>query len=446
MRTCRARWAVGIWCLGMALAGMLTLPPAMARDAAFMQPGSSKAGDDDEAVKVEPKSEVEVGDTSIHMTRRTTLFFVNESNAPVQVEKMVVNSDTNVEATISNDDCSKQGSIAPQSRCSVEVSVTPSASGAWTVEALMTHNGAGRIARAKLTGKTTGGGVDEKKESGLAISPPKDATNVDFGDIEVNGKAARSALMVNDSPDPISLYSIDVIEADNDLKVMDSGCTVDMELKPGESCPVTIVWTPTEQSQVSTDLIIRHSGRKGFAVVPIRGKTKGFGTADAGATPAKPESILTPIMSKGSAPLPPSADELDGQMSRIPALPSSALGAKPAGDHVLHLIGTVGNRALLLLPDGSTKVADLDDEIPLDGDSTAKVVSVDAKSVKISVDGKEKTLKLEASTELVAHAVAAHEKSNNKSDSKDKKTTTTTSTSSTSSSTTLPAGSKGASP
>ena len=116
---------------------------------------------------------------------------------------MNANADANVLAEVSNDDCTKQGAIAPQSRCTVELSVTPTSPGAWSVELLLTHNGAGRIARAKVSGKTSGTIANgDRKETGLDMSS-KEITPINFGDLEVNGKAARSALMVNDSPDPI---------------------------------------------------------------------------------------------------------------------------------------------------------------------------------------------------------------------------------------------------
>ena len=236
------------WFLAAAVIGMMISSPITARDAAFMEPATGSGGASDEAVKVEPKSEIDIGETNVNMARRTTLFFVNASNMPVQVEKVRrVNSDASVSAEIANDDCSKQGSIAAQSRCSVELSVTPTSPGAWSVEVLMTHNGAGRIARAKVSGKTSGTVASgDRKETGLDMSA-KEVTPVNFGDLDVNGKAVRSALMVNDSPDSITLYSIDVIEADNGLELLDQGCAVDMELKPGETCPVTLVWAPNER-------------------------------------------------------------------------------------------------------------------------------------------------------------------------------------------------------
>ena len=251
---------------------------AWARDAAFIDPGLSAAGANDGAIKVEPKDTIDVGETVLNVAKRTTLFFVNQTNQPVMVEKFAVNGDGNVTTEVTADDCSKQTSIGPLSRCSVEISVTPTSAGPWGVDALMTHNGAGRIAQAKLTGKTTGStAANEKKETGLALST-KEVSPVNFGDVEVgSGKAVRSALMVNDSTEPITILSIDVIEADNGLQRLEQGCAVDMELKPGESCPVTLVWTPNDPGQISTDLIIRHSGRLGFAVIPIRGNAKGAG-------------------------------------------------------------------------------------------------------------------------------------------------------------------------
>lgn len=427
--------------LAAAIIGVLISSAAAARDAAFLDPGVvNGGGPGDEAVKVEPKNEIDIGDSAVGSARRTTLFFVNEGNAPVKVEKVEVNSDANVKAEITGDDCSKQGTIAPQSRCTVEVSVTPSSPGAWSVETLLTHNGAGRIARAKLTGKTSGSPVDsDKKETGLSVAS-KEASPVNFGEVAVDGKAVRSALMINDSPDPITLYSIDVIEANNGLERLDEGCAVDMELKPEESCPVTLVWTPGAAGQISTDLIIRHSGRLGFAVIPVRGTTKGDETQASNDNKDNKDKNA-----KSSTPPPPTADELDkATAGKIPPVAAAALPPPPAG--TLRLIGTVGDRAVLLLPDNTTKVAAAGDEISMADDRTAKVMSVGAKSASVLIDGKTRELKLEAAKELVAKAAAAQETRTDKDKSKSGSGSgqKSGSSSSTSSSTPLPASSSGA--
>lgn len=373
---------------------------AQARDAAFVEPGGGAVAED--ALKVEPKNDIDIGESVLGVTRRVGLFFTNQTGLPVKVENVAVNGDGNVSVEIASDDCSKQGSITPGSRCSIEVGVTPSSPGAWSAQLLLTHNGAGRIARARLSGKTSGSASSDKKDMGLSLST-KEASPVNFGDVEVGtGKAVRSALMVNDSAETIALYSIDVIEAGNGLQRLDQGCAIDMELKPGESCPVTLVWTPAHNGQISTDLIIRHSGRLGFAVVPIRGAAKGGAAVEVGAKNA-------PVAGVGALPSPPTADELArAATGHIPPVSSGALGgaAAPAASGRFYLIGTVGNRAVILKPDGTTTVASVDDEID-SGGQTAKLVKVSAKSAELVIDGKKKTLVLEAAPELKSRAAAA---------------------------------------
>lgn len=385
---------------------------ADARDAAFLDPGSSNTGAGSEAIKVEPKNEIDTGESILSVARRTSVFFVNQTTQPIQVEKVSVNGDGNVTAEITNDDCSKQGSIPPQSRCSVEVSVTPSTPGNWSVDVLMTHNGAGRIARAKLTGKTSGTTTkDEKKDNGLSLNT-KESNPVTFGELEVGAKAVRSALMVNDSVEPITLYAIDVIEAENGLQRLDQGCAVDMELKPGESCPVTLVWTPNNGGQISTDLIIRHSGRLGFAVIPVRGNAKGSaiagGTNATGKDSGRSDGKVI-IESNGKAGLqpPPSAQDLEkATAGKIPAVSADILGnavSAPVNSATLRLIGMVGNRAVLLKTDGTTAVVSQGDEFD-SGDQKAKLLSLKDRTATIALGGKKKILVMGAAPELTSRA------------------------------------------
>lgn len=386
--------------LALAFLSMVAVPVcgAQARDAAFVQPGGG-SGASDEAVKVDPKPDIDIGETAVGVAKRTSIFFDNQSNLPVKIEKVTVNGDANVTAAASADDCSKQGEIAPSSRCSVEISVTPISPGPWNVDVLMTHNGAGRIARAHLSGKTSGSTAAEDKNSGLTVNT-KDIKPIDFGDVTVgDGKIVRSTLMVNNSAEPITLYSIDVIEADNGLQRLDQGCAVDMELAPGASCPVTLLWEPKEGGPVSTDLIIRDSGPLGFVVIPIRGKAKGDKTdvADKGGKNNGGD--------KGGVPPPPSAQELEKAMAgKIAPVSSADLGsaaaAASADNGALHLIGTVGDRAVLLKPNGDTVVVPAGGEFDL-GAKQAKLLSVNAHAATIDIGGKKKQLLLEAAQSLV---------------------------------------------
>lgn len=416
-----------LFVLSLILAAGSVHPALAARDAAFMAPSAaavSKVGTD-EAVTIEPKPDVDAGETPINVGRRATFFFVNQTVQPIDIEKISANGDSNVKADIVSDDCSKGKTIPASSRCSVTIEATPTGSGSWSAELLMTHNGAGRIARARVTGTTKSAAAD-KREMGLALSN-RDIKPVDFGDVEVGtSKAVRSALMVNDSNEIISILSIEVIAPDNGLEKLEQGCEIDMDLKMGESCPVTLVWKPEHKGTISTDLIIRHSGRLGFAVIPIRGLAKEpvikEGTIPATATDKSSASgyVTGPSQAsggKGKYPSPPTAQELEG-MVNSGAIPPISVGDLPSGSTAssgysapqsdsisgYHLIGTIGNRALIYKPDGATEVVAIGEEVEVTENSKFKMVNVASREAEILYQGKKKILKLESVSALTERA------------------------------------------
>jgi hypothetical protein len=409
---------------GVSLLALLCFPCQAwaARDAAFLDPGAaiSKNARGNEAIVVEPKSDVDVGETQPNVGRRATFFFVNQTGVPVSVESVSANGDSNVRADIVSDDCSKEKRIGPGNRCAITVETTPVGSGSWTAELLMTHDGVGRIARARVLGKTSGMGA-EKRETGLSLNT-KDMKPVDFGEVQVgSGKAVRTALMVNDSNEVISILSIELIAAENGLERLDQGCEPDTDLKMGESCPVTLLWRPTSKSDVSTDLIIRHSGRLGFAVIPVRGVAKddlGKGGTVTSSSAETASSSGAPLKSKSGGIQPPSVADLeqilaDGKIPPISGedLPAmSSLSTEHSQKTALEgyqLIGTVGNRAVILKPDGQTSIVALGEEVDRFSDKAVKLVNVTAKAAEIVYEGKSRILKLGVASSLAQKATAA---------------------------------------
>jgi hypothetical protein len=283
----------------------------------------------------------------------------------------------------------------------------------------MTHTGGGRIARARLSGKTAGSNSTENKNAGLNINS-KETKPVDFGEVIVGtGKIVRSTLLINDSADPITIYSVDVIEADNGLQKLEQGCAANTELPSGASCPVTLLWEPKENIPVSTDLIVRHSGKLGFAVVPVRGTAKG-GTAkagsgnDAGKNDAGKNDDAFAKLPKGGVPLPPSAHDLEKEVAgKLAPVSDSSFGGgsgnSALGNGKLYLIGTIGDRALFLLPNGETAMVSPGDSFEA-REGTAKLVSVGAHSADITIGAKKMTLQLEAAPSLVSAAMDKNKK------------------------------------
>jgi len=409
-----------------------------AREAAFLSPGGSRGGGTssrtgDEDVSIEPKADVDVGETPVNVGRRATFFFVNHTNKAISIEEIKANGDSNVQADIVEDDCSKEGKILGSSRCSVTMETTPMGIGSWTAELLMTHSGAGRIARARVSGRTSSG-VTEKPGSGLSLST-KDSRTIEFGDTEIGtGKAVRSALMVNDSNEVISILSIEVIAAENGLQRLEQGCLVDMELKMGESCPVTLVWQPEAKGALSTDLIIRHTGRLGFAVVPIRGVAlfpsddeggdkeggkNGKGTA--ASKTSRPSTSATGSRESQGIPQPPTAEELEKMMAgSIPPVSAGVLpeeggiASKPAApkgeEGTYHLIGTVGSRALIYTPDGETKVVAVGEKLEDASGRTMTLARLSPREAEVVIEGKKKILALEAVSTLTQRASTMRER------------------------------------
>jgi hypothetical protein len=119
--------------LFMSVALLAAGQEAAARDAAFADPGqltTKSAGGD--AVVVEPKNEIDTGESVVNVGRRTTLFFVNKTNAPVEVNSVTTNDDGNVKSTVISNDCSHESKIQPSNRCMVVIETTPTNAGAWS--------------------------------------------------------------------------------------------------------------------------------------------------------------------------------------------------------------------------------------------------------------------------------------------------------------------------
>lgn len=409
---------------------------AQSRNASFVNPNtiSQKSADGKNAstantVVADPAS-IDAGETLVNVARRITVFFFNGFRNPVQINELTLNADGNVRSKVITDDCKGLKTLPVQDKCSVALEITPSSPGPWSVELLLNHSGTGRIARAEVNG-TTLGKADEKSE-GLAISK-KIAAPLDFGTVIVNEeKAARTMLIENDSTVPLLISSIDLIAAEDEgLTVRKMGCKEGDELKPSESCPITVMWEPTFRGNVATDLIVRHSGNLGFVVVPIRGAGSDSRTgkeddvADIKSSPEKSKrssssSLLMPggpgkqlqlhssQPSLDALPLPKSTLKMDGSDEGVTPLKSSAIlprkppsvedmtQAEPApavSAPEIVLIGTVGGRAILGDSQDQPYMVGLGEKVSIGG-TDVELLQLDPTRAVIMAAGKRMNLTL----------------------------------------------------
>lgn len=413
---------------------MLVWPPHLssAREAAFVQPGAAGTkGAGVEALVPEPK-ELDTGESVSGVARRVTLFFSNQSALPVGILNISVNGDSNVAVETLSDDCKMMGKIPSGSRCSIVLSITPSSPGPWSVEVLITHDGVGRITRAQVNGETLGDKKSDKAATmGLAMSAQK-VDPVDFGEVESGGgEAVRTALVSNDSAEDLTVLSIDLVSPNNGLSLMEQGCEIDQTLKTGESCPITLKWTPTSRGMISTDLIVRHTGRVGFIVIPIRGKASGTAVAssdkDKKDDKAKTETIIKTETSSSSAPAtitpPPTAQQLDELAKNLPPLSKDQIAqatkdtkavtdaaslkpSKPEPPDIM-LIGTVGEKAILKIG-GTTKIMAVGTTVSAN-QSKIKLLSVSPRAASLNIDGTETTVTLNETRVMVTDSAPAED-------------------------------------
>ncbi|MBP7253106.1 MAG: hypothetical protein KBA75_06445 [Alphaproteobacteria bacterium] len=394
-----------LWRIALCLTLLLLPQVGFARDAAFVEPGTfAGKGASADALVADPKT-FEAGESTVGIMRRVSLFFVNTGNMGVTLAELTATGDGNVKVEIENSDCAVQSKVAGFSRCTVALAITPTSAGAWSVEILVKHDGLGRIARALVTGRAINDTKSAARAEGLNLSS-RDMKPIDFGDVDLSGApAVRTALMVNDSPETISIKAIDLIAVDKGLERLTTGCEVDQELKPDASCPITLKWQPQEQGNIATDLIMRHTGKIGFTVIPVRGKGIGDGGNDVltGASSAIPRNSTNNGGHKVlPAPPMPSADEVENITGKLPPMVVGETDEKPittkargSNSDKLFLIGLVGTRAILQ-HGGVTKSIMVGEDVEF-GSMSVKLLALAERKARVLVNGQQRVVQLGAS-------------------------------------------------
>ena len=250
-------------------------------------------------------------------------------------------------------------------------------------------------------------GTREKEQEHLPEAQHIDPINFDTVEVGTE-RVVRTTLMINDSRDRIKIAAIDFVVPRNGLQHFDHGCIVDQELAPGESCPITLVWKPEEKGILSTDLIVRHNGKLGFTVIPIRGIAK----APEGASPKTDINDIVAARNAASVGTPTSElENILNQTSFLPTpektLPEPVLNKKtdlkspkiskkkaPKVNHLKHLtlIGIVGNRAIFRYHQ-RTFIVELGTAFALDNQK-ASLVAVRTHDVDVYYCGKTTALEL----------------------------------------------------
>ena len=375
------------------------LPALAQRDAAFVQPSAASGGhkEGDELISPSPKT-LDVGETSIGVTKRITLFFTNFSGRDAAITSLSINADSNVRTEAVQNDCAALQTLKPNDKCTVIIEITPNSPGKWTAEVVAVHDQAGRVSRATLSGSTSGDANNNGQLPGLSLVGAAKDQQIDFGEVPGGSHAVRTVLLANDSPNPLKIERIMLMAADKSLTLLDKdGCTEATEVPAGSSCPVTVMWQPDNGGEVSTDLIIRHTGPIGFAVIPVRGKSNGGGGSGSTAkatSPATSSAMAIPPLSADDL-FVRAANESGDATTKKPR--KAAAAVVTSGSTGLSLRGTTGDQALIGLDDGTVTLVGAGQTFQ-NGGVTYRILFVDPKSVALETAGRRLTLTLQKPT------------------------------------------------
>jgi hypothetical protein len=269
----------------------------------------------------------------------------------------------------------------------VTVSVTAHQDGPWAAELLLSHNGPGKLSTVKLTGTAVYPSGSEVR-SALQILGLKDG-KIDFDKVVAErDTAVRTALLLNTLPSTVKLSGISIIAQDSDISIVEGSCSEGIELGTGQSCPITVLWKPTADKALSTDLLIRHDATVIPLVIPLRGLAleEKDGAKD---------RIDTPLAARGAgtaqASLPP--PPMPGEQNSPGALPDSGHQQGDRTKASAVFTGVVGGKAVFRTSDGRIVLASKSKSLTL-GTQTVTVVEVSSTSVTLKSAGATATLEI----------------------------------------------------
>lgn len=214
-------------------------------------------------VGVEPKlarvtSEVSFGSTRAGLRSASQpVVFANEGTGTLRLARVGLEGAGRGSFVVRRDGCSKRG-LAPEKRCTVEVAFTPGAAGAARAELEVVPAEGLPAIRVPLSGR----GV----VAGLGV----DSERLDFGAVYRTRFEDRALTLTNVGSAPLTIRGLRLEgSAADDYRIAAVGCRLDLGLPPGDTCRVSIRFTPTVDDGRRAELVIDHNGPRSPAKVAL---------------------------------------------------------------------------------------------------------------------------------------------------------------------------------
>lgn len=232
-----------------------------------------------------PKDAVDFGAVQSGRDRVTrAISLTNEGGLTVKVTAIKLAApDDQIE--ISQQSCIDRD-LPAGAKCTIAVTWRPSRPGRLDNVVLVEHTGRTRNITVPVKGQAQAPGFARRSSNGdaedlILASPDK----VDFGSPSRGSLSSNAVLITNIDEQPITISRVELVGNPSSLKVSDDACSK-RELEPGRACLIALLYTPAVALDLSINMVVHHSGPRGYVVIPVTGKAPNGESQLAGAPAA----------------------------------------------------------------------------------------------------------------------------------------------------------------
>lgn len=250
--------------------------PAFAQTA-FDDPTAGMGATGGSLVAVQP--EVAAGTIALGSNAQVIVRFRNEASQAVTFGEINLYPSSNVSATIASDGC-KALPLQFGGECAIVMSIKALKAGSFRTEMLVQHSGRSKLITASISGEVAAADANAADQSvgEIQASP----MTLDFGDIEASRPTLRTIQLRNITSETLTVSSVNLDSPQKTGFDVRHDCK---ELAPGQSCLISVVWSPLLQGPTSGFLVINHSGTSKVMNIPVEGDYKPAAVEDVSAYP-----------------------------------------------------------------------------------------------------------------------------------------------------------------
>jgi hypothetical protein len=231
---------------------------------AFGDPSEQRVDGGGGLIAVE--ADINGGEIPLGSTGQVIVRFRNEGGRPVEFKGVNLYPSSTISATVGIDQCSQEP-LASGAECALIVSTKGLQPGAWRIEMLIRHTGPSRLVTARINGSVAAGDESVNLVQDLEILP----SPVDFGTLEDSRPIIRSLTVRNITAQDIDIKDMYIDAPNQSGYELRTDCK---ELRSGQACIASILWSPSIEGPSSGFLVVEHDGASAVTNIPLSGEFK----------------------------------------------------------------------------------------------------------------------------------------------------------------------------